>query len=284
MYVQQNKSYFWGNLIPAGSLILATIVIHVGRQNYILRPPAGSVLATTLRIVKEAIKKSWRPALSSLFVDHWLDRAKQCYGGTYSNWEVEDVKKAYRLLPIFGMFLLYWTVYAQVSVKNIVLPSGKPACHPFSLFYPTLSVSPSLFLTFFPLPCNPLSSTFSFSQLPSLFSTLSLSFYLPSSTNPLFPFFSPSHPVILSPLDLPLQSVFPIPFLQASLQLVSLSFINKGSLVAFTVDVYVHQNDVPTFGAKLFILVHLFWAKVFIFLVARQSYILRPPAGMSCNF
>ena len=118
MYVQQFESYFWGNLIPALSLILAIIIFLVGRQSYILHPPAGSVLATTLSIVKEAIKKSWRPSLSSSFVDHWLDRAKQRYGGTYSNWEVEDVKKVYRLLPIFGMFILYWTVYAQVSVKT----------------------------------------------------------------------------------------------------------------------------------------------------------------------
>ena len=109
---------FWGNLIPACSLILAIMIFLVGRQSYCRHPPAGSVLATTLSIVKEAIKKSWRPSLSSSFVDHWLERAKQCYGGTYSNWEVEDVKKVYRLLPIFGMFILYWTVYAQVSVKT----------------------------------------------------------------------------------------------------------------------------------------------------------------------
>ena len=83
-----------------------------------MHPPAGSVLATTLSIVKEAVKKSWKPSLSSSFVNHWLDRAKRHYGGTYSNWEVEDVKKVYRLLPIFGMFILYWTVYAQVSVKT----------------------------------------------------------------------------------------------------------------------------------------------------------------------
>ena len=124
MYVQQNVSYFWGYLIPPCSLILAIIMFLVGRQSYILRLPAGSVLATTLSIVKEAIKKSRRPAHSSLIVNHWLDRAKQRYGGTYSNWEVEDVKKVYRLLPIFGTFILYWTVSKQVSVIVIVFLLG----------------------------------------------------------------------------------------------------------------------------------------------------------------
>ena len=147
-------SYFLGNLIPACSLILALIIFLVGRQNYILRPPAESVLATTLGIVKEAIKKSWRPVLSSLFVDHWVDRAKQCYGGTYSNWEVEDVKKVYRLLPIFGTLILYWAVYIQVSVIDIFLSSRKPSCHPlFSPLLLPLFLAPSLSHPF--SPCHP---------------------------------------------------------------------------------------------------------------------------------
>ena len=116
MYVQQNVSYFYGNLIPACSLVLALIIFLAGKPKYILRPPAGSVLATTLSIVKEAIKRWRRPSLSSSFVHHWLDRAKMRFGGSYSSWEVEDVKKVLRLLPIFGTFVLYWTIYAQVSL------------------------------------------------------------------------------------------------------------------------------------------------------------------------
>ena len=187
------------------------MIFLVGRQSYCRHPPAGSVLESTLSIVKEAIKKSWRPSLSSLFVDHWLDRAKECYGGTYSNWEVEDVKKVYRLLPIFGTFILYWTVYAQVSVyaKDIVLPSRKPSCHPFSFSYPILAFLPPLVLTLFFPPCH-LSSTliFSQSQPPSPFSTLSLSSLLCLSLSyaPSLSFFLPptlSVPSILSLFSLP---------------------------------------------------------------------------------
>ena len=119
MYVQQNESYFWGNLIPALTLILAIIIFLVGKQSYCLRRASGSVLATTLSIAIEAIKKSRKPSLPGSFVDHWLDRAKLCHGGSYSSWEVEDVKKVYRLLPIFGTFILYWTVYAQVRFGGI---------------------------------------------------------------------------------------------------------------------------------------------------------------------
>ena len=118
VYVQQNISYFYGNLIAACSLGIAIVIFRVGKPNYCRRPPNDNELATALRVVKEAIKRSRRPSLSSLFVHvhHWLDRAKLRFGGSYSNWEVDDVKKIYRLLPLFGTFALYWTVYAQVSL------------------------------------------------------------------------------------------------------------------------------------------------------------------------
>ena len=201
-------SYFWGYLIPACSLILARIIFLVGRQSYILRPPAGSELATTLSIVKEAVKKSWRPALSKLFVDHWLDRAKQCYGGCYSNWEVEDVKKVFRLLPIFGMFILYWTVYSQVSVIDIVLPSRKPSCHSSS--FP--SQLPSLPSQLPSVPILSLLSSFSFFSYPSillssspLFSILILS--LPSHLSS-FPSFLLFHLPTASPIPRPYRPCF----------------------------------------------------------------------------
>ena len=116
VYVQQNVSYFYGNLIPACSLVLALIIFLAGKPKYSLHVPTSSELATTLSIIKEAIKRSRRPSLSGSFVDHWLDRAKMCFGGSYSSWEVEEIKKVCRLLPIFATFVLYWTVYAQVSV------------------------------------------------------------------------------------------------------------------------------------------------------------------------
>ncbi|XP_028394215.1 solute carrier family 15 member 4-like [Dendronephthya gigantea] len=121
VYIQQQKSYFYGNLIPACSLVLALIIFLIGKPSYKLCPPTGSVLETTLAIMKEAIKRSRRrrSSVSNDFVSHWLDRAKLSYGGSYSNWEVEDVKKVYRLLPIFATFILYWTVYAQMSTSMV---------------------------------------------------------------------------------------------------------------------------------------------------------------------
>lgn len=114
-YVQENISFFYGNAIAATSLVIAFTLFLIGKRSYTLRTPVGSALSSTLRIVKEAIKKSRRLTLSGSCACHWLDRAKMSYGGSYSSLEVEDVKKVYRLLPIFVTFVLYSTVIAQVT-------------------------------------------------------------------------------------------------------------------------------------------------------------------------
>ena len=264
MYVQQNESYFWGNLIPACSLILAIMIFLVGRQSYCRRPPAGSVLASTLSIVKEAIKKSRRPSPSSLFVDHWLDRAKQCYGGTYSNWEVEDVKKVYRLLPIFGTFILYWTVYAQVSVKDIVPFFRKPSCHPFSFSYLILAFLPPLVLTLFfpalssffyphflPVPATLAFSTLSLSSLLRLSLSPSLSFFLPPTLCPIYslPFsLPPCHPLSLTSILFTTPSflilfISPPPLESLSYPLLSASLPLSFQPNLFSLDEYI--NDIP---------------------------------------
>ena len=114
VYIQQNISFFYGNLVPACTIILSLIVFLSGKQAYVLHSPTKSALTKILSIIKEAIKKYTRPSLSSSFVKHWLDRAKMCFGGSYSSEEVEDVKNVFRLLPIFGTFVVYWTIYAQM--------------------------------------------------------------------------------------------------------------------------------------------------------------------------
>ena len=116
VYVQQFNSYFYGYLIPACTLAISLIIFLAGKKSYITHPPTGSILSTTMKIVTEALKKSRQPSLSSNCIDHWLDRAKMCFGRSYSNREVEDVKKIFRLIPSFATFILFWTIYMQVGL------------------------------------------------------------------------------------------------------------------------------------------------------------------------
>ena len=116
VWVQQETSYFYGYLIPTCSIFISLVLFISGKRTYNIRPPAGSVLSNTLKIAKEAWKKSRSPSLPHPDVQHWLDRAKVSFGGSNDDSDVENVKKVYRLIPVFGTFVLYWTIYAQVGM------------------------------------------------------------------------------------------------------------------------------------------------------------------------
>ena len=120
-YVQQFISYFYGYLIPACTLAISLIIFLAGKKSYITHSPTGSILSATLKIVIEAVKKSRRRPLSGHCIDHWLDRAKMCNGGSYSNRKVDDVKKIFRLIPIFATFILFWTIFVQVGLLYVCI-------------------------------------------------------------------------------------------------------------------------------------------------------------------
>ena len=113
-YVQQEVSFFYGYLITSVSIVCATILLAIGRKRYILHPPQGSYLADTLRIIGGGLRDKLYckkdPSLT-----HWLDGAKDSLGGNYYQEMVEGVKSVVRFLPIFLTFILYWTIYGQVS-------------------------------------------------------------------------------------------------------------------------------------------------------------------------
>ena len=116
VYVQQYCSYFYGYLIPPFFIFISLIVFLAGKSTYITRPPTANILSIVLKIVKEALKMSREPTFSGDCVDHWLDRAKRRYGGSFTSWDVNEVKKIYRLIPILFTFILYFTIYSQVNL------------------------------------------------------------------------------------------------------------------------------------------------------------------------
>ena len=115
VYVQQEVLFFYGYLILAVSMTLATILLLIGRRSYKLHPPEGSYLTDTLRIIGKGLKNYFFcKRRSSALVSHWLDGAKESKGGTFSEEMVEGVKSVVQLIPIFLTFIFYWTIYGQV--------------------------------------------------------------------------------------------------------------------------------------------------------------------------
>lgn len=127
-YVQQVVSFFYGYLISASTMTLATVLLVIGRKHYKVYPPEGNYLADTFRIIGQGLKHKLRCTKPSGFA-HWLDVAKNTNGGTFSDNTVEAVKSVIQLMPIFLTFILYFTVFSQVI--NCTLLSFYTSLHFF---------------------------------------------------------------------------------------------------------------------------------------------------------
>ena len=93
VYIQENLSFFKGYLITVISIILATILLLLGRNYYIIPSPEGSYTVDTIKIIAGGLKKKLCGDNSySRFRNHWLDGAKVNNGGDFPDSKVEGVK------------------------------------------------------------------------------------------------------------------------------------------------------------------------------------------------
>lgn len=105
----QQSNVFYGYCIAPCTMVLALIVFLAGRNHYLNKPPGGSQLTETAKIISEAVRNRKQNSGT------WLEGAKSRYGGNFSEVEVEDVKALLRLVAVFGLFVFYWTVSSQVG-------------------------------------------------------------------------------------------------------------------------------------------------------------------------
>ena len=111
--IQQEVSFFYGYVITASSIFLAIMLFISGRKYYIIHPHKGSYMTDTCKIIWQGLRKIPCRCGGSRDI-HWLDQAKESFGGVWSEQRVEDVKSLLRIAPIFLTFILYWTIYGQV--------------------------------------------------------------------------------------------------------------------------------------------------------------------------
>lgn len=117
--VQQDVSFFYGYVITASSIFVAIILFVSGRNYYVIQPHKGSYIADTCKIIWQGLKKN--QCICRGFNElHWLDRAKESFGGIWSDQRVEDVKAVVAIAPIFLTFVLYWTIYGQGQTSYLL--------------------------------------------------------------------------------------------------------------------------------------------------------------------
>lgn len=106
--------FFVGYLIPCIMMGLAVFIFIAGTPKYVIQKHQGSVLAATLKVLREAVWTN-RQANTGTGSGHILDKARRQYGGSYSDDVVESVKLVTRLLPFLAVLVPFWGIYSQMS-------------------------------------------------------------------------------------------------------------------------------------------------------------------------
>ena len=132
VWVQQVYSLFHGYVISAVTILLTVIIFTSARNKYLNKPPGGSQLTETAKIIYETVKNRRTPNVPT-----WLDKVKRSFGGKFTEAQVEDVKAFLRVFPVFLLFIVFWAIMSQVCplfVLRIHLPQ-MDKCIKWSFFF-----------------------------------------------------------------------------------------------------------------------------------------------------
>ncbi|XP_078090828.1 solute carrier family 15 member 5 [Mustelus asterias] len=135
-YIQQSIAKNLGFLIPFASILMTLLTIHMVQNRLIYRPKSGSSLMTVFGVLLNGLKMCcMRYRHISGDVGSWLDRAKENYGGWYSEAHVDNVKCLVRLIPLFAFQILYrfcilqvpstyfiQTMHSNLNLRGFLLP------------------------------------------------------------------------------------------------------------------------------------------------------------------
>lgn len=110
IFVKTIKTTIYSQTLLA---LLIIVVFRCGKSHFIIQPPCIGTISANFKILKEIFKTRQRRLPSSRC--HWLDRAKFLYGGSFSTWEVEDLKRLFILLPVVAVMAGQFIFYSWVS-------------------------------------------------------------------------------------------------------------------------------------------------------------------------
>jgi len=97
--------------IPAILMLVATVIIILGKPLYVMKPPQGNILTKVCGSIGLAIKKKWGGEGKE--GEHWMDVAK----GEYEPQLVEDVKCLLRVLLLYLPIPVWWALFDQTGSR-----------------------------------------------------------------------------------------------------------------------------------------------------------------------
>ncbi|KAJ3523269.1 hypothetical protein NM688_g8757 [Phlebia brevispora] len=139
-YSEKYVGYWLAFTLPTILFCCCPLVLFIGRNRYIRSPPTGSVLGTSMRIWRLALKGrfSWNPVkmYKNLIADDFWEGAKPSkFRGesrpkwmTFDDQWVDEVSRGFKACAVFMWYPVYWLTYNQLN-NNLTSQAATMATH-----------------------------------------------------------------------------------------------------------------------------------------------------------
>jgi len=128
-YAERYVGFWLAYTLPTVVFLLCPIILYYGRNRYIMSPPTGSVLATSMRLWRYAARDRWSlnpvTCMRNLRAPGFWDNAKpsaviQREGEkptwmTFDDQWVDEVRRGLAACAVFCWFPIYWLTYNQLN-------------------------------------------------------------------------------------------------------------------------------------------------------------------------
>ncbi|KAJ7192568.1 peptide transporter PTR2A [Mycena pura] len=128
-YSERYVGFYLAYTLPTVVFLLCPIVLYVGRNRYTHSPPTGSILATSMRLIRFAARGRWslnpvtcaRRLRAPGFWDDAKPSAVVKRDGEKPKWMtfddqwVDEVRRGFAACAVFCWFPIYWLTYNQLN-------------------------------------------------------------------------------------------------------------------------------------------------------------------------
>ena len=123
-YLERDIGFWSAYLLCLCMFIAGTTILILGRKNYIVRPPSGSVITNAFSAIGLMIRYRSQNAPKQSFLNNRGVPRKVPWDDHF----VEELKRALVACRVFVIYPIYWLVYGQFS-GNFVTQAGQMAGH-----------------------------------------------------------------------------------------------------------------------------------------------------------
>ncbi|KAI9501449.1 peptide transporter ptr2 [Coemansia spiralis] len=125
--LEHNVDFWPAYLLPTLMFVVCILVFWLGRNQYVRKPPTGSILVKAARCMATGLKEWRRARKSGNTLDiNWMEYAKPSYAADveWSDAFVDELRSTLKACKVFLFFPVYWLCYGQIT-NNLIAQAGE---------------------------------------------------------------------------------------------------------------------------------------------------------------